>query len=119
MKMRDNQASDNFQNLIYVRSVACANNSDVLHFVMSTIHVPSVLVVHTVDDKHAHLSFNWDHLLSASKLHNDSGISVSGGHTNYSFVTVFSKVGIVRCFCYSHNVIHVCSGCLKHSLCNL
>ncbi|XP_076465814.1 glycosylated lysosomal membrane protein B-like [Babylonia areolata] len=79
-----------FPNMVYVRSSA---GKDVLHFVMTTVKVPSILVVHTQGDANQNLSFNWDSLLANSSAGMEGAISSSGsGHISYSFVLAFSKL---------------------------
>ena len=88
-------ANASFPNLVYVRAAA---GDDILHFVFSTIHLPSVLTIHTTGSLDTKLNFSWDHLLLADNLTDMAGaINVTGGgDIKYSFTLVFSRVGRKR-----------------------
>lgn len=88
-------ANASFPNVVYIRAAA---NDDILHFVLTTIHLPSVLAVHTVGSSDAHLNFNWDHLLLANNLTDIAGgiNATGGGDIKYSYSLIFSRVRTKR-----------------------
>lgn len=97
-KLRDQNATApnvSFPNVAYIKAAA---GEDVLHFVLTTIGFPSVLVVHTEGDANAAVQFDWDSLLGAAdngSLVNNTDISgaITVNHTvNYSFAVVFSRL---------------------------
>ncbi|XP_067665535.1 glycosylated lysosomal membrane protein B-like [Haliotis asinina] len=78
-----------FANLVYVRA---QEESDVLHYAISTIHIPTILVIHTRGDANSQLSVNWEKLMNEEEFNNDS-ISVSdSSKVVYSYALVFTKL---------------------------
>jgi hypothetical protein len=59
---------------------------------MTTLHMPSVLVIHTAGNKDAVVKFDWDKLLSNKNASFADAISVTD--INYSFAVVFSRVSL-------------------------
>ncbi|XP_046332564.1 glycosylated lysosomal membrane protein-like [Haliotis rufescens] len=78
-----------FANLVYVRA---QEESDVLHYAISTIHIPTILVIHTRGDANSKLNVDWEKLMVEDEFTNDS-ISVSDPNTVvYSYAVVFTKL---------------------------
>ncbi|KAL8597807.1 hypothetical protein ACOMHN_004922 [Nucella lapillus] len=91
LKPNATEKDASFPNVVYVRSSA---KNDVLHFIMTTVKLPSILVVHTVGDDKEWLRVNWDHLLS-NKTGDIKGAIYSNsskGKTLYSFALTFSRL---------------------------
>ena len=102
-KVNQTAANASFPNLVYIRAAA---GNDILHFVITTIHLPSILAVHTVGDTDAQLNFDWDRLLMAENSTDIAGaINVTDSKDiQYSFALVFSRVGVKSCF-FLHGIL--------------
>lgn len=94
MRNQTTTNSTNFPNVVYVKAAGKGKDSgDVLHYVMATVDVPSILMVHT-SGATAELNFNWTRLLRAGNITDMAGsITATGGTVLYSFAVVFTKVG--------------------------
>ncbi|KAK7492655.1 hypothetical protein BaRGS_00016134 [Batillaria attramentaria] len=95
--LNQSTTTGNFSNLVYVRAAGQGGNSgDVLHYVLSTVNVPSILMVHTEGDKNAKLNFNWERLLMGDNITDMADAittnTTTAGNVRYSFAVVFTKL---------------------------
>lgn len=88
-----NQSSSDpgFPNLIYVSAVG---TKDKLHFVLTTINVPSLLILQTSMD--GQMYFNWDGILLADNITDmANAINVSASSVLYQYSVLFTRVSCI------------------------
>ncbi|KAK6180494.1 hypothetical protein SNE40_012639 [Patella caerulea] len=76
-----------YANIAHIKAVG---SEDTLHYVISTIGVPSVLVIRS--DPTSSLNFNWTNLLSDNATERSGSITLNGKALKNSFAVVFTEL---------------------------
>ncbi|XP_050400032.1 glycosylated lysosomal membrane protein B isoform X2 [Patella vulgata] len=76
-----------YANIAHIKAVG---SEDTLHYVISTIGVPSVVVIRA--DPTSSLSFNWKNLLSDNATDRSGSITLTGTALKNSFAVVFTEL---------------------------